>query len=79
MTPCTGLSSRLGRPSAPEIIAKTFNLTPTDLRVLLGIVEMGRVSDTADALGIGQATVKTHLHRLFRKNRNHPCRLISSD
>jgi len=57
----------LGRPSAPEVIAKTFNLTPTELRVLLGIVEMGRVSDTADALGIGQATVKTHLHRLFRK------------
>jgi DNA-binding CsgD family transcriptional regulator len=54
-------------PPAPEVIAKTFNLTPTELRVLLGIVEKGRVSDTADALGISQATVKTHLHRLFRK------------
>jgi DNA-binding CsgD family transcriptional regulator len=34
---------------------------------LLTVVEMGGVSDTAEALGIGQATVKTHLHRLFRK------------
>jgi len=54
-------------PPAPEAIARTFNLTPTELRVLLTVVEMGGVSDTAEALGIGQATVKTHLHRLFRK------------
>jgi DNA-binding CsgD family transcriptional regulator len=25
------------------------------------------VPETADALGVGQATVKTHLHRVFRK------------
>ena len=25
------------------------------------------MAETADALGITQATVKTHLHRLFRK------------
>jgi DNA-binding CsgD family transcriptional regulator/PAS domain-containing protein len=54
-------------PSAPEAIAKTFGLTPTELRVLLAIVDTGGVPETADALGIGQATVKTHLHRLFRK------------
>jgi DNA-binding CsgD family transcriptional regulator len=53
--------------SAPEVIARTFNLTPTELRVLLGIVEAGGVAETAEALGIGQATVKTHLHRLFCK------------
>jgi len=53
--------------SAPEVVASTFNLTPTELRVLLTIVELSGVAETADALGITQATVKTHLHRLFRK------------
>ena len=54
-------------PAVPEVIAKAFNLTPTELRVLLAVVEMGGVPETADALGVGQATVKTHLHRLFSK------------
>jgi DNA-binding CsgD family transcriptional regulator len=53
--------------SAMEAISSTFDLTPAELRVLLTIVELGGVPETADALGIGQATVKTHLHRLFRK------------
>jgi len=50
-----------------EAISSTFHLTPAELRVLFTIVELGSVPETADALGIGQATVKTHLHRLFRK------------
>ena len=54
-------------PSAPEIIARQFGLTPTELRVLLAVVEIGGVSETAESLGIGEATVKTHLHRLFHK------------
>jgi len=45
-----------------EVIAKAFRLTPTELRVLLGIVEVGGVPETAAALGIAEATVKTHLH-----------------
>jgi DNA-binding CsgD family transcriptional regulator len=40
---------------------------PTELRVLLAIVEVGGVPEVAEALGIGEATVKTHLHRLFAK------------
>jgi DNA-binding CsgD family transcriptional regulator len=54
-------------PSAPEIIAKHFQLTPTELRVLLSIVDIGGVRETSEALGIGEATVKTHLHRVFGK------------
>jgi DNA-binding CsgD family transcriptional regulator len=54
-------------PPAPEIIAKHFGLTPGELRVLLAIVEIGGVPETAEALGIGEATVKTHLHRVFCK------------
>jgi DNA-binding CsgD family transcriptional regulator/PAS domain-containing protein len=51
----------------PPAIAETFGLTPTELRVLRAIVETGGVPEAADALGIGQATLKTHLHRLFGK------------
>lgn len=51
----------------PEIIAKLYKLTPSELRVLLAVVQVGGVSETAEALGIGEATVKTHLHRLFGK------------
>jgi DNA-binding CsgD family transcriptional regulator len=54
-------------PSMPEIIAKRYALTPTELRVLVAIVEIGGVPETAETLGIGEATVKTHLHRVFSK------------
>jgi DNA-binding CsgD family transcriptional regulator len=57
----------LEMPSPPEVIAKTFKLTPTELRVLIAIVEVGGVAETADALGIGRGTVKTHLLRVFAK------------
>ena len=57
----------LETPSPPEVIAKTFNLTPSELRVLLGIVEVGGVQETAEALGIAETTVKTHLRRLYAK------------
>jgi len=51
----------------PEVIAELYNLTPSELRVLLAIVEVGGVAETAQALGVAEATVKTHLHRLFVK------------
>jgi len=57
----------LGTPAAPEVIAKAYQLTPTELRVLLAIVEVGGAPEVADALGIGEATVKFHLKRLFAK------------
>lgn len=57
----------LEAPSLPETIAKLYKLTPSELRVLLAIVQVGGVPETAEALGIAEATVKTHLHRLFSK------------
>jgi DNA-binding CsgD family transcriptional regulator/PAS domain-containing protein len=57
----------LDRPSPPEVIAKTFRLTPSELRVLLAFVEVGGVVETAEALGVAEATVRTHLHHLFAK------------
>jgi DNA-binding CsgD family transcriptional regulator len=57
----------LDLPSPPEAIAHEFKLTPTELRVLFAIVEVGGVPEVADVLGVSTETVKTHLGRLFDK------------
>ncbi len=57
----------LDAPSPPEIIAEAYKLTPTELRILLAVVEVGGVPEVAAALGIAESTVKTHLGRLFEK------------
>jgi DNA-binding CsgD family transcriptional regulator len=59
--------AELEMPAVPEIIAKTYALTPTELRVLLAIVEVGGAPEVAEALGISESTVKTHLGRLYEK------------
>ncbi len=53
--------------SPPEVIAKTYRLTPMEVRVLLAIVEVGGVPQVAEMLGIGESTVKTHLGRVYEK------------
>jgi DNA-binding CsgD family transcriptional regulator len=50
-----------------EVIGKTYNLTPTELRVLLAIVNVGGVRQVAGDLGVADTTIKTHLSRLFEK------------
>ena len=57
----------LHTPAAPEVIARTFGLTLSELRVLLTVAQAGGVAETAETLGIAEATVKTHLHRVFAK------------
>lgn len=54
-------------PSEPECIARHYGLTPTELRVLMAIVEVGGVPEVADSLGIAASTVKTHLGNLYGK------------
>lgn len=54
-------------PAAPEVIARTFELTLSELRVMLAIVGVGGVPETAAALGVAESTVKTHLHQVFAK------------
>jgi DNA-binding CsgD family transcriptional regulator/PAS domain-containing protein len=53
--------------SRSEVIAKAFKLTPTELRVLLAIVEVGGVPEVAAALGVADTTVRTHVGHLFEK------------
>jgi DNA-binding CsgD family transcriptional regulator len=49
------------------VIGETYNLTPAELRVLRGIVDIGGVPAIAAAFGVAETTVKTHLGRLFAK------------
>jgi DNA-binding CsgD family transcriptional regulator/PAS domain-containing protein len=53
--------------AAPEVIGEMYKLTPTELRVLLAIVDIGGVPEVAAALGVAVTTIKTHLSRLFEK------------
>jgi DNA-binding CsgD family transcriptional regulator len=53
--------------AAPEVIAKTYSLTPTELRVMLALAEVGGAPKVADLLGIAETTVKFHLRNLFDK------------
>ena len=57
----------LDTPSPPEAIAKAYKLTAMELRVMLAIVEVGGVPEVAEALGIAETTVRTHLHQTYQK------------
>ena len=57
----------LDLPSPPEAIVKQFSLTPTELRVLFAIIEVGGLPEVAEVLGISEGTVRTHVKHLFEK------------
>ena len=54
-------------PSRPEVIARTYRLTPTELRVLFAIVDIGGVPEVAETLGIAASTVRTHLRQVYKR------------
>jgi DNA-binding CsgD family transcriptional regulator/PAS domain-containing protein len=54
-------------PPVPEVIGKLYSLTPTELRVLLAIVEVGGIPEVAAAFGVADSTIRTHVGRLFDK------------
>jgi DNA-binding CsgD family transcriptional regulator len=57
----------LDRPPALEAIAAHYALTPTELRVLVAVVEIGGVPEAAPVLGIAESTVRSHLLSVFNK------------
>ena len=57
----------LETPSPMETVAKLYMLTPGELRVLSAVINIDGVSAIAEALGLSEATVKTHLHHVFQK------------
>lgn len=54
-------------PSSMEIMSKVYRLTPSELRVLAAVSEVGGVPAVAQIVGTSEATVKTHLQHLFAK------------
>ena len=50
-----------------EGIAKLYKLTASEVRVFDAVLKANGVKAIAELLGLSQATVKTHLHNLFRK------------
>ncbi|MDQ8729815.1 helix-turn-helix transcriptional regulator [Bradyrhizobium sp. LHD-71] len=55
-------------PRAPsEVVAALFDLTAAEVRVFEHITAGRTMTETAEALGVGISTVKTHLVRLFDK------------
>ena len=52
-----------------EKIAKRYKLSASEVRVLDAMLKVNGVKAMARTLGLSQATVKTHLHHLFRKTR----------
>jgi DNA-binding CsgD family transcriptional regulator/PAS domain-containing protein len=59
--------AELADAAVADVIGRHYRLTPTELRVLLTVIEAGGVAETASVLGIAETTVKTHLRRLFSK------------
>jgi DNA-binding winged helix-turn-helix (wHTH) protein len=51
---------------APEVVARRYELSPSELRVLLTVCESGGVPNIGQALGIPEARAETHLRRLER-------------
>jgi DNA-binding NarL/FixJ family response regulator len=54
-------------PPPLEALAKRYKLTASEVRVLDAVLKVSSVKAMSGMLGVSQATVKTHLHNLFRK------------
>lgn len=57
-------------PDAPAIgkmLAHSYGLTAREVAVLMPMIEGRTLQEIADTLGIGAATVRTHLNRIFAK------------
>jgi DNA-binding CsgD family transcriptional regulator len=60
---------RAGNDTPPSLdaLALRYQLTPSELRVLIAIIDVGGVPEVAAALHLSQATVRTHLRHVFEK------------
>ncbi|MDN5000130.1 helix-turn-helix transcriptional regulator [Bradyrhizobium sp. GCM10027634] len=57
-------------PASPpplEALAKLYKLTASEIRVVDAVMKVSGVKALAELLGLTQATIKTHLHNVFRK------------
>ncbi|MGY4512183.1 helix-turn-helix transcriptional regulator [Bradyrhizobium sp. USDA 3650] len=61
---------RKASPASPpplEALAKLYRLTASEVRLIDAVMKVSGVKALAELLGLTQATVKTHLHNVFRK------------
>ena len=61
---------RKASPASPpplEALAKLYKLTASEIRLIDAVMKVSGVKALAETLGLTQATVKTHLHNVFRK------------
>ncbi len=54
-------------PFSGELFVKRYGISPAECRVLMMLTQGMSPREAADALGISEPTVKTHLQRLFQK------------
>jgi DNA-binding CsgD family transcriptional regulator len=54
-------------PPPLEALAKLYKLTASEVRIVDAVMKVDGVRALAETLGLTQATVKTHLHNVFRK------------
>jgi DNA-binding CsgD family transcriptional regulator len=54
-------------PPPLEALAKLYKLTASEVRLIDAVMKVSGVKALSEALGLAQATVKTHLHNVFRK------------
>lgn len=59
------------RRTPAEVLAKTYGLTPSELRVLLAVDALGGGPMLAESLGIAETTARFHLRNLFAKTGTH--------
>jgi DNA-binding NarL/FixJ family response regulator len=57
----------LETPSSMETMSKLYRLTPSELRVLAAVCEVGGIAAVAEVVGVAESTAKTHLQSLFAK------------
>ena len=56
-----------GLSASAEALARLYGLTAGEIRVLRALVDGGGTREVADALGLSENTVNTHLRHLFEK------------
>ncbi len=59
--------AELAASATSQVIGEAFKLTPTELRVLMAIIDVGGIPEVATAFGVADTTVRTHVNRLFEK------------
>ena len=55
------------QPLPGEVLVQLYGLTPAETRLLVLLAQNMTLREAADTLGVGEATVKTHLQHVFAK------------